>query len=103
MSIASELAGVIDEMARPENFGETVTINGVSVPAVVSDAVHSPEYAPQGLIIEGMETVVLIPRKYITTRPQTTSTLLVKGSRRRILRIEEDEIAWTLMVGSATS
>lgn len=103
MSIASELAVVIDEMARPENFGETVVVNGVNVPAIVSDAVHSAEYAAQGLILEGLDIIAMVPKKYIATRPLTTTTLTIAGARRRILRVEEDETAWVFVCGSATA
>lgn len=103
MSIASELAGVIDEMSTPENFGGTAVVNGVTVPAIISDAIHSAEYAAQGLILEGLDTIALVPKKYITTRPQTTTTLQINGARRRILRVEEDETAWVFVCGSATT
>jgi hypothetical protein len=103
MNIAGELASVIDEMSTPENFGTVAIVNGVTVPAIISDAVHSAEYAAQGLILEGLDTIVLVPKKYITTRPQTTTTLLVDGARRRILRVEEDEAAWVFVCGSATT
>lgn len=103
MSIASELAGVIDEMSTLENFGGTAVVNGVTVPAIISDAIHSAEYAAQGLILEGLDTIALIPKKYITTRPLTTTTLLINGARRRILRIEEDETAWVFVCGSTTT
>lgn len=103
MSIESELAVVIDEMSQAEYFGETIVVAGVTVPAIVSDVAHSAEYAAQGLILEGLETIALVPKKYLATRPLTTTTLQIRGVRQRILKVEADETAYTFICGSARS
>jgi hypothetical protein len=102
MSIASELAVVIDEMSKPENFGETVIVNGVTVPAIVSDAAFSVEYL-SGLMIEGVDVIAVVPKKYLTTKPRTTTTVQINGSLKRIMKVEDDAVSWTLVCSSATS
>ncbi len=102
MSIARELALVVEEMAKPSNFGTTITIGGNTVPAVVSDAAYSVEYLA-GLMIEGVDLIAVVPKKHIATKPRTTTTITVDGKLKRIAKVEEDEASWTLVCVSATS
>lgn len=96
-----ELRAVLDYASTPEVLGTTIMIGNstVPVPCVATHSAYLTDVMP-GLLLEDVDMIVTVSKTFVTERPAPQSTVTLDGVVRRVLKVEDDDACYNLILGA---